>query len=78
MQRFGMVQAGLAARGFDQGSAATAAGRMLGGTIARQASVLAFERMFMLAGVGFLIVIPLALFLKGPKGARAPRGGGAH
>jgi hypothetical protein len=51
---------------------------MLGGTIARQASVLAFERMFMLAGVGFLIVIPLALFLKGPKGARAPRGGGAH
>jgi DHA2 family multidrug resistance protein len=78
MQRVGMVQNGLVARGFDHGSAATAAGRMLGGMLARQASVLAFERMFMLAGVGFLIVIPLALFLKGPKGKRAPGGGMGH
>ena len=49
---------------------------MLDGALARQASVLAFERMFLLAGACFLLVIPLALLLKGAEGARAPRGGG--
>jgi DHA2 family multidrug resistance protein len=77
MQRLGMAQAGLVARGFDHANAAQTAGRMLDGVLARQASVLAFERMFLLAGAGFLLVIPLALLLKGVKGARAPRGG-AH
>jgi DHA2 family multidrug resistance protein len=76
MQRLGMAEAGLAARGFDQANAAQSAARMLDGALARQASVLAFERMFLLAGAGFLLVIPLALLLKGVKGARAPRGGG--
>ena len=34
------------------------------GTLAQQASVLAFERMFLFAGIAFLFVIPLALLLR--------------
>jgi DHA2 family multidrug resistance protein len=78
MQRFGMMQAGLLMRGIDRVGAQTAAGRIMGGMLARQASVLAFERMFLLAGVCFLIVVPMALFLRAPKGMRAGRGGGLH
>ena len=40
------------------------------GILAQQASVLAFERMFLFAGVAFLFVIPLALFLRKPQTAR--------
>jgi DHA2 family multidrug resistance protein len=76
-QRLAMLQAGLGARGLDQADASVAAGRLLGGVVARQASVLAFERMFLLAGVCFLLVIPMALLLKSAPGARGPRGG-AH
>jgi MFS transporter, DHA2 family, multidrug resistance protein len=63
----------LEARGYDMPTAQAAASRMLGGVVARQASVLAFERLFMLAGLLFLAVIPLLLFLKSPgHGAKVP------
>jgi DHA2 family multidrug resistance protein len=78
MQRLSMMQAGLGARGLDRADAPAAAGRLLAGTVARQASVLAFERMFLLAGVCFLFVIPVALLLKGRAGMRAAGGGGGH
>jgi len=42
---------------------------MIDGTLAQQASVLAFERMFLFAGIAFLVVIPLALWLRKPKSA---------
>jgi DHA2 family multidrug resistance protein len=74
-QRLAMMQSGLAARGLDHTEAQVAAGRFLGGVVARQASVLAFERMFLLAGVCFLFVIPVALLLKSAPGMRGPRGG---
>jgi DHA2 family multidrug resistance protein len=42
--------------------------------VSRQAAVLAFEKMFLLAGILFLVVMPLLLFLKAPKSvAGAPK-----
>ena len=38
-------------------------------SLERQATVLAFERLFLLAGVAFLFVLPLGIFLKAPRGA---------
>jgi hypothetical protein len=43
------------------------AARIVDGTLMQQASVLAFERMFLTAGAAFLLVIPLALWLRKPK-----------
>ena len=58
MQRVGGIQAGLVARGLDPGTATATARRVLDGMITRQAMLLAFERMFILAGIAFLFVIP--------------------
>ena len=44
----------------------------LDGIVQTQASVLAFERIFLLAGVVFLFVLPLLLFLKTDRDAPAP------
>jgi DHA2 family multidrug resistance protein len=71
--RLGMIERGLAARGLDASDAHAAAGRVLGGMVMRQATVLAFERMFLLAGIAFLFILPLVLFLKAPAGVRAPK-----
>jgi len=73
MSRMGMIQRGLVARGLDPATAPAAAGRVMGGLVARSASVLAFERMFMLAGIAFLFILPLVIFLKSPTGARGPK-----
>ncbi len=39
---------------------------MLGGIVARQASVLMFEKLFLLTGILFLVVLPLLWFLRSP------------
>ena len=70
IQRVGMIQSGLIARGLNPGAAQAAATRVLDGMITRQAMLLAFERMFVLAGVAFLFVIPLAFLLKAPANMR--------
>ncbi|HSS38210.1 MAG TPA: DHA2 family efflux MFS transporter permease subunit, partial [Polyangia bacterium] len=70
IQRVGMIQSGLVARGLNPGAAQSAATRVLDGLITRQAMLLAFERMFVLAGVAFLFVIPLAFLLKAPANTR--------
>jgi MFS transporter, DHA2 family, multidrug resistance protein len=71
MQRLSGIQSGLVARGLDPGTARQTAGRVLDGMITRQSTLLAFERMFVLAGVAFLFVIPFALLLKPPAGSRS-------
>ena len=68
----GAMQAALGGRGLDPSAAREAALRILNGTLAQQASVLAFERMFLTAGLAFLFVIPLALLLRRPPGTRPP------
>jgi DHA2 family multidrug resistance protein len=67
-----MIVHSLLAQGYDPSTAQAAAGRVMGGMVMRQATVLGFERMFMLAGIAFLFILPLVLFLKGPKFDKAP------
>jgi DHA2 family multidrug resistance protein len=57
----------LEARGMDIQGARQAALRALDGAVARQSTVIAFERVFLLAGLLFVIVLPLLAFLKSPK-----------
>lgn len=62
--RLQMLQGGFMARGMDAISARTTALRAMTGQVMGQASVLAFEKLFLLAGILFLLVLPLLLFLK--------------
>jgi len=69
MARLQRLQSGLVARGLSPTGARESALRILDGTLGQQAALLAFERMFLVAGLAFLLVIPLALFLRRPAGA---------
>jgi DHA2 family multidrug resistance protein len=64
----------LESRGYDSASANSAAGRLLGGLVSRQAMVLSFDKLFLLSGIVFLFVLPLLFFLKTPDhgGAAKP------
>ena len=61
------IQRMLMGRGMDSAAAQATAARMIDGSIRQQAMVLAFEKMFMIAGIAFLCVLPLVLLLKAPK-----------
>jgi MFS transporter, DHA2 family, multidrug resistance protein len=71
--RLRQTAAGLMARGMDAMSARNLAMRAIDGTIAIQSQLLAFERVFLLAGVTFMLVLPLLLFLKTPEEMGAPK-----
>ncbi|HEY8712526.1 MAG TPA: hypothetical protein VIM68_06610 [Thermoanaerobaculia bacterium] len=60
------IQRMLMGRGMDSAAAQSTAARMIDGSLRQQAMVLAFEKMFMLAGIAFLCVLPLVLLLKAP------------
>ena len=70
-ERMRQMTQGLAARGLDPASAAQAAPAALAGTVARQALVLSFEKVFLLAGICFLCILPLLFFLKVDRTAEA-------
>jgi MFS transporter, DHA2 family, multidrug resistance protein len=61
---FAKIQAGLASHGMDPVAAKAIAMRVVGGSIQRQATVLSFDRVFLLQGVLFLVVIPILFFLR--------------
>jgi DHA2 family multidrug resistance protein len=64
-ERIAAMQGGLASRvGHDAAERASAG--MLTGIVARQSSVLMFEKLFMLTGILFLVVLPLLWFLRSP------------
>jgi len=69
MRRMGQIAQGLASRGLDPATASQAAPAALAGTIARQAMVLSFEKVFLLAGICVLAILPLLLFLKVDRSA---------
>ena len=72
--RLAMSARMLAGRGgLDMASARMTAQAMLDFTVERQASVLAFEKMFLLAGLLFLGVLPLLLFLRAPDTEDGPK-----
>jgi MFS transporter, DHA2 family, multidrug resistance protein len=74
-----MIKRVLMGRGLDQVSADRGSLAVLGGRVARQGLVIAFERLFMLSGALFLGVLPLLLLLRtnrsspGQKPPQAPR-----
>jgi DHA2 family multidrug resistance protein len=63
--RLAATQSMFSARGgLDATSAHSGASAMLDFMITRQATVLSFEKMFLLAGIIFLLILPLLFFLK--------------
>jgi len=68
MARLSQLQGFFASKGYDATSAKGAALRALDGVAAQQSMVLAFEQVFHLAGIVFLAVLPLLLFLKVNRG----------
>jgi DHA2 family multidrug resistance protein len=67
MDRLHAMTAGWIGRGLDPVTAQTTAMRSLDGLVAGQSSLLAFDRVFLLAGISFLLVLPLLWFLKVPE-----------
>ena len=59
------------ARGMDAVSARTAAVASLAGAVYRESMVLSFERLFLLAGGLFLLVLPPLLWMRGARTAPA-------
>ncbi|MGZ3459757.1 MAG: DHA2 family efflux MFS transporter permease subunit [Archangium sp.] len=72
MTRLAQVRAGMMARGMDSTHAQETALRMLSGITARQGMVLAFDKLFVLAALLFLVVMPLIAFLTAPKLSDGP------
>ena len=71
VERLQQIQQGLIARGMDPVTAQAAAPSALAGILQRQAMVLSFEKMFLLAGICFLAILPLLFFLKVDRKAEA-------
>lgn len=71
MMRLQQLEHGLAARGMDAASAHAAAPAALAQQVAAQAMVLSFEKMFLLAGICFMAILPLLAFLKVDREAEA-------
>ncbi len=61
------IKAGLLARGLDAATAGVTSQQMMAFIVARQAAVLAYEKIFLTAGLCFAAVLPLVWFLKRPK-----------
>ena len=64
LRRLEMLQAGLASRGVSPATASSAAFAALYRGVARQALVIAFERVLMVSGLVFLLALPLLAFLR--------------
>ena len=70
IDRLRMGTAAFQARGLDVESARHLALATIDGTVALQAQLLGFEKLFLLAGLCFLLVLPLLFFLKTPDDAK--------
>jgi len=64
LERLALMRGAFIAKGYDVYHAGQAALGALDGTIRIQASVLAFDKIFLMAGVLFLVVLPLLFFLR--------------
>jgi MFS transporter, DHA2 family, multidrug resistance protein len=69
LSRVRQLQSSMEARGFDGTQAQALALRMFGGSVAREAMVMAFEKLFVVGALAFLVVLPLFLMLRAPKKA---------
>jgi DHA2 family multidrug resistance protein len=75
VMRLRQMSGALAARGMDATSARDVALRAIDGAVTRQATLISFERVFLLAGILFILVLPLLAFLKAPKTEEGVAGG---
>jgi DHA2 family multidrug resistance protein len=73
MARVAAVTRMFQGKGYAVDAARAAALRLLDGQLRQQAMVLSFERLFFVCGIGFLLVLPLVLFLRTPE-----HGAGGH
>jgi MFS transporter, DHA2 family, multidrug resistance protein len=73
VQRLAALTHGFVHRGLDLASSQKAALLSLQGVVARQAMVLAFDKVFLISGCMFVAVIPLLFFLKKPEHAPSRR-----
>jgi DHA2 family multidrug resistance protein len=71
LSRLSQIQQGLVSRGMDMASAHAAAPAALANQVAAQAMVLSFEKMFLLAGICFMAILPLLAFLKVDRAAES-------
>jgi len=67
VERLRQMTGGFTARGYEARAARDLALRALDGVVERQAMLLSFDRVFLLAGIAFLAVLPLLAFLKTPE-----------
>jgi DHA2 family multidrug resistance protein len=63
-QRIEAMVHGMTQHGMDATTARAAALKALGGMVAQQSAMIAFEKVFMLTGFAMLVLIPLTVFLK--------------
>jgi DHA2 family multidrug resistance protein len=66
LARLGSARQMLGRGGMDATTARSTANAMIDFAVSRQATVLSFEKMFLLAGILFLLVMPMLLFLRAP------------
>lgn len=67
MERLHTMERALVAHGMNVVAAPQAALQALMGSVMRQAMVLSFDKLFLLAGLLFLLILPLLYFLKTPQ-----------
>jgi DHA2 family multidrug resistance protein len=75
-QRLAALAANLVARGTNPSLAESQAIAILNLQVARQATMITFEHLFMLFGLGFVLCLPILLFMR--KGRGFQGGGAAH
>jgi hypothetical protein len=73
MQRIGGFAGYIHQQGYSGSSAHALALQMVGGELARQSAMLAYEYIFQLIGISFVVCLPLVLLLTTPKHAAAPK-----
>jgi DHA2 family multidrug resistance protein len=66
IERVTMLQRTFVGKGFDAVAAKDMAMRALDGLVSQQSTLLAFDKVFLVAGICFLAVLPLLFFLKTP------------
>lgn len=66
-ERLAMMAGGFSGRGGEGGAPHEMALLALDNLMTRQATLLAFDRLFLLSGILFLAILPLLIFLKQPK-----------
>ena len=72
--RIAMLKSATIGRGMDAVAAEKDAIAIIYGTVRRQAAMLAYNRIFFVVGLAFLIIIPLLLLLKRPQRHAKPSG----